>query len=90
MVQYTVLTPAIHPRIDRVPIAEAFGKTSPFAAVFGDIQDGVQNIQVVESNIATLFRKAILDLLVLSLSNFHAPLCAIRFLLIYERRINLC
>ena len=87
-IQHTALAPAIHPRLDRVPIAETFRKTSPLAALFGYIQDCVQDIQILEPNIAALPRVTVLDLLVLSVCNFHALLCATKFLLKYERSIE--
>jgi hypothetical protein len=89
-IQNAALAPAIHPRVNRVPVTETFRQTSPLAALFGHIQDRVQDNQILESNIAALPWKTILDLFVLSLSNFHTPFCAIKFLLKYERSVNLC
>lgn len=40
-IQHPALRPTIHASIDRVPVAEPLGQTTPFAALFGDVQDGV-------------------------------------------------
>ena len=45
-IQYTALRPAIHARIDRVPVAKPLGQPPPFAALLGDVQDGVQHAQI--------------------------------------------
>ena len=53
-VEDTFLAPAIHSRLDRVPVSKAFRTTTPFAALFSDVQDGVQHIKVSETNVAAL------------------------------------
>jgi hypothetical protein len=57
--------------MDRVPIAEALGHSAPLAAMLGHLQDRVQNLQVGQTDIASLARKAILDLLVPRSGDFH-------------------
>ena len=69
--QYPVFRPPVQARIDRVPVPELLGQTAPFAAVFGDVQDGIENLQVVERDVATLGRQASLDVPILSLGEFH-------------------
>jgi len=45
-IQYTALRPAIHPGIDRVPIAEPLGQTTPRAAMLGHVQDSIEYGQI--------------------------------------------
>ena len=71
-IQHTAFAPAVHARVDSVPITEAFGQTAPLAAVLGHVQNGVQYIQITETDIAPLKRQAVYDSLVLGLSDFHA------------------
>jgi hypothetical protein len=70
-IQYTALGPAIHPGIDRVPIAEPLGQTAPLAAMLGHVQDRIENEQVRMADVAALFRQTVLDLLVLRFVEFH-------------------
>lgn len=53
-----------------MPIAEPLGQTAPFAPVFGNIQAGLQNLQIVERHIAALCREAWCDVTILSLGEF--------------------
>ena len=66
------LRPAAHARVDRVPVAKTLGQATPFAAVFGGIQDGVEHLQIRETDVAALARQAVLDLLELGYCNLHA------------------
>ena len=70
-IQHAAFAPAIHARVDRVPITEAFGQTAPLTAMLGYIQNGVQHVQITETDIAPLKRQAVYDSLVLGLSDFH-------------------
>ena len=70
-VEHTTLAPAVHARIDRVPIAEALGKPPPLAALLGHVQDGVQNTEVGQTHVAPLRGQAVRDLFVLGSSDFH-------------------
>lgn len=72
-VQDPCLGPAVHPSIDRVPVAESLGQSSPFAAVFGHVQNGVKHLEVGETDVASLSREATFDTLVLGLCEFHEP-----------------
>ena len=58
-VQDPVLGPAVHSRVNGVPIAESLRQSSPFAAVFGDIQNGVEHLPVGNAYIAALDRKIV-------------------------------
>jgi len=53
-IEHTRLGPAIHAGVDRVPVAEALGQPSPFAAVFGHVKDGVDHLQVAQADVAAL------------------------------------
>jgi predicted ATPase len=54
-----------------VPVPKRLGEATPFAAVLGDVQDRVQDLQVVERDIAALGWEAALDATILSLGEFH-------------------
>ena len=70
-IQHPALRPPIHAGIDGVPVAESLGQTAPFAPLLGDIQDGVEHMQIVERHVATLRRQARLDLAILCGGDFH-------------------
>ena len=40
-VQHAVLGPAVHARVNGVPVAETLGKSTPFAALLGPIENRV-------------------------------------------------
>jgi hypothetical protein len=70
--QYAGLGPAAHTGIYGMPSAKTFGQTAPFAPLFSNVQDGIQNLQVRETDIATLARQAILDQAILLFGDLHA------------------
>jgi hypothetical protein len=70
-VQHSRFTPAIHPRVDRVPVAKLFGQATPFATMLHHIKQGVKQLQIGHANVATLPRQAIGDPLVLMLGKLH-------------------
>jgi hypothetical protein len=70
-IQHPALRPPVHARIDRVPVPEPLGQAPPFAALLGDVQDRVQDLQIVERDVAPLGRQASLDVTILSLGDFH-------------------
>jgi len=71
-IQYAELGPAVHSRVDRVPVAEALGQSSPFAAVLGNVQDRIEHLQIGQADVAALPGQTTLDLLVLGLGDLHA------------------
>ena len=71
LIQDTALGPAHHAGVDRVPGSKMLGEAPPFAALFGDIQNGIEDLKVGESHITALNRKAVGDLLVLGFADFH-------------------
>ena len=44
--------PAIHARVDRVPVSQASGQSAPFTALLGDMQNGVDDFQIAQAHIA--------------------------------------
>jgi len=70
-IQYAALGPAIHASVDRVPIAEPFGQTTPLAPMLGHVQDRIENEQIRMADVAALFRQTVFDLLVLRFVEFH-------------------
>jgi len=60
-IEYTGLGPAVHARVDRVPVAEPFGQSTPLAAMLGHVEDGVDYLQVAQADIATLLGQTVLD-----------------------------
>ncbi len=70
-VEHPAFGPAVHPHVDRVPVAEPTGKAAPFAALLGHIQDRIEHFQIAQPHVSPLQRQRIFDLLVLLLSKFH-------------------
>ena len=70
-VQYAVLGPAVHAGVNGVPVAETPGKSTPFAALLGDIQDRVQHREIGQTHVAALTGKTGLDAIILRLGNLH-------------------
>ena len=70
-IKHTLLGPAIHPRIDRVPITETLWQAAPLAAMLGNVKDRVQHLQVRHANVAALLRQAMYDPLKLLFRDFH-------------------
>ena len=75
LVEHACLRPPTHARIDRVPIAKSLGQTPPLATVLGDIQHGVDYLQVGHADIATLLGQAVLDALELLGCDLHEQQC---------------
>ena len=44
--QHAVLGPAIHARVDGVPIAESRGQPAPFATVLGHVKNRIDHAQI--------------------------------------------
>ena len=70
-IQHPAFRPPIHARINRVPVAESLGEPAPFAALLGDVQDGVEYPQIVERHVAAWRRQTRLDLAILGVGDFH-------------------
>ena len=70
-IQYPTLRPAIHARIDGVPVAESLGEPAPFAPLLGDVQDGVEHLEIVERHVAALRGQPRRDVAILCIGDFH-------------------
>ena len=70
-IQHPALRPPIHARINGVPVAEPLGQRAPFAPLLGDVQDGVQNVQIVERHVAAWRRQTRRDVAILGVGDFH-------------------
>ena len=70
-VKYAILGPAIHARINAMPVAKSRRKTAPFTAVLGNIQNRVEHFEVLQLYISALNRQAVLDLFVLLGRDLH-------------------
>ena len=70
-IQHAVLGPAVHAGVDGVPRSEAFGQAAPLAAVLGHIEQGVQQLQVVDLYVAALAGKSGGNMLILRFGDLH-------------------
>ena len=71
-VKHSFLRPSVHPSVDGVPVAEARRQPTPLAALLSDVQNGIENLQVGQTDVATLNREDWGYAFVLSLCNLHA------------------
>ena len=58
-IQDAGLAPAVHPRVDGMPIAEMLRQTPPFTAMLDHIKQGVEQFQIFRFDVAALARQAI-------------------------------
>ena len=58
-IQDAGFAPAIHSRVDGMPIAEMLWQTTPFAAMLNDIQQRVEQFQIGHADVASLAWQAI-------------------------------
>src|SRR6185436_461226 len=70
-IEHPVFGPAIHARVDGMPIAESLGQPAPFATVLGHVQDRIDYAQIRMADVAALRGQALLDLAVLRFGDFH-------------------
>jgi len=77
-IQHSCLGPSIHPSIDRMPISKAIGQSPPFTAILCHIQDRIQHLEVGDTHVAPLTRKATFNSTVLGFGDFHSPNIPIR------------
>ena len=66
-IQNARLAPAIHPRIDGMPIAKMLRQTAPFTTMLHHIQQGVKQLQIGDADVAALAWQAISNALKLAL-----------------------
>ena len=70
--QDTVFTPAIHARINRMPIPIGFRQCPPLASVFRDIQNRIHQLEIAHAYISALARQIFRNLFILFFIEFHA------------------
>lgn len=71
-IQDTGLRPAAPARIDGMPATKAFWQAAPFAALLGNVQDGIRDLKVRETDVAALARQAVLNLAILLFGDLQA------------------
>ena len=71
LIQDAALGPAHHAGVDRVPRSNLLGEAPSFTALFGDMQNGFEDLRVGESHIAAMNWEAMGDLFVLGFADFH-------------------
>ncbi len=54
-VEHTILGPAVHACVDRVPSAKSRRESSPLAPMLSNIQDRIEYLQIGNTYIATLY-----------------------------------
>jgi hypothetical protein len=72
LIQDAAFSPAHHASVDRVPGSKMLREAPPFTALFGDIQNGIEDLKVRESHITALNWEAMGDLFVLGFAYFHS------------------
>ena len=72
-IQHAVLGPAIHARVEGVPVAKPLRQSAPLASLLGHVQQRVEHLPVGKADVASLARKAGFDTKVLRRSEFHKP-----------------
>ena len=70
-IEHPIFGPAIHARVDGVPIAESQGQPAPLATVLGHIKNGIDYAQIHMADVAALLGQAVPDLAVLRFGDFH-------------------
>src|SRR5579863_8861405 len=71
-VEHTGLSPAIHARVDRMPITESLRQRTPLAAVLSHIEDGIDHVEVLVRDVAVLTRQVLLNASKLFGADFHS------------------
>ena len=69
--EHSVLAPSVHANVDRMPISIGFRQCPPFAAVFRDIQDRIDQLKIAHADVSALSREMFRYLFVLLLRNLH-------------------
>jgi hypothetical protein len=70
-VHHAAFRPAVHPRVNGMPVAEPLRQTAPLAAMLSYVEQGIQQLKVRQAHVATLHRKTVLDPCVLLLCDLH-------------------
>lgn len=80
--QHAVFAPSIHAYINCMPIPVFFRQCSPLAAVFGDIQYRINQLEITHAHISTLAWKVFFNLFILLLCYFHVPIITLVIMLV--------
>jgi len=70
-IQHSRFTPAIHTRVDRMPVAKLFGQAPPFAAMLHHVKHGIEQLQIGHAHVPALPHQAIGKPLILILGQLH-------------------
>ena len=65
------LRPTVHPGVDRIPMPEPGWRPPPFAAMLGNIRDGIGHPQVRDTHIPPLCQQDRWDVLILVFNKFY-------------------
>jgi len=71
-VKNTVLAPTVHTCVNGMPTAKILRQTTPLAPMLRNIQDRIQHLEVVKTDISPLARKAVSNSLILFASDLHS------------------
>ena len=71
-IQHPSFRPAAPACVDGMPATKSLWQAAPFAALLGNVEDGVQNLKVREADIAALTRQAVFNQAILLFGNLHA------------------
>lgn len=72
--EHSVLAPPVHANVDCMPISIGFRQRPPFAAVFRDIQDRIDQLKIAHADVSALSRKIFCYLFVLLLRYLHGSI----------------
>ena len=72
--EHSVLAPPVHANVDCMPISIGFRQRPPFAAVFRDIQDRIDQLKIAHANISALSREILRYLFILLLRNLQGSI----------------
>ena len=71
VIEHATLGPAVHAGVNGMPGAETLGQAAPLAAMLGDKQQGVQELQIGDPDVAPLARQRSLNATKLLLGDLH-------------------
>ncbi len=57
VVEDALFGPAVRAGVDSMPITKFIGEPPPFTALFGNIQNGIEHLEVGYGDITALFRQ---------------------------------
>lgn len=72
--EHSVPAPSVHANVDRMSISIGFRQRPPFAAVFRDIQDRIDQLKIAHADVSALSREIFRYLFVLLLRNLHGSI----------------